>query len=62
MAEPIRAYAALSVAEIQQLAREHAQQGGHALQHPFTPGSTQAVAFERAFVARRIELDQAETA
>jgi hypothetical protein len=60
MANQVRAFDALTIPEIQQLGREQAE-AFHALEHPYSPGSTEAVAWERAYRARQIELQSPDT-
>lgn len=52
----VRAYSALSIPEIQLLARDQAR-AFEPLQHPYPPGSAQAVAWEQAYRAEQIAND-----
>lgn len=55
MAE-VRSITVLTIEEIRLHAREQAD-SGEPCQHGYEPGSAQAWAWERAYTARRIELD-----
>jgi hypothetical protein len=55
----IRTFDALTTEEIVRLARQQAD-SGEACAHGFEVGTTEACAWERAYVGRRIELDQVE--
>lgn len=56
MADQVRAYANLSVPDVIQLAREQAERM-EPCKHPYEAGSAQAIAWERHYTARRIELE-----
>lgn len=59
MIEQIRSYDALGHDEIVRLARQQAD-SGEPCGHGYAIGSTQACTWERAYVARQIETQQAE--
>lgn len=47
----------LTTDDVRQMAREQAE-AGEPLSHYFDPGSTQAVAYERAYLERQRELEE----